>query len=438
MDLTQSLRYLDSLANFEKFTEYDYSKAYDLKRISRLLSLLDNPEKRYPTITVSGTKGKGSTVSMLASIFNSAGIKAGALISPHLVCVNERIKVGERHISDSEFSSEISAIRDIAARHHLPDLTYFEVITAAAFSYFSRKKVEIAVLEVGLGGRLDAVNTARSPISAIMPVSYDHTRLLGTSLKDIAGEKCGIIHENSCVVCARQPAEVLPVVKRVVLRRRARLILAGRDIVVSNAKTSLSGTDFDLKTKSGFYKKLHSPLRGIHQSENAAVAVSLAETAGQRFNLPISKDVVRRGLAAADFPARFQLGLFRHRRVVLDGAQNVVSANALKKALNDIFDKRHICLILGVSSDKDYHKIVRILCPVSRSVIFTQADTPRALPADNLARAAGAYSKKGFVCYDLKDALTMAAAITPEKGVIVITGSLFLAAGALRILDGRH
>ncbi|MFA5068926.1 MAG: folylpolyglutamate synthase/dihydrofolate synthase family protein [Candidatus Omnitrophota bacterium] len=435
MDFAQSLRYLDSLANFEKFTAYNYGRVYDLNRIFSLLAFLGNPQTQYPTITVSGTKGKGSTVSILGSIFNSAGVQAGVLISPHLLRVNERIRVGGRHISDSEFSLEVSVIRDIAARHGLKRLTYFEVITAAAFLYFWRKKVKIAVLEVGLGGRLDAVNTARSLISAITPISYDHTRLLGTSLKSIACEKCGIIHNNSYVVCARQPSEALLVVKSVASKKNARLILAGRDIVISNAKTSLSGTCFDLKTRYDFYKKLHSPLIGLYQSANAAVAVSLAEAARDRLDLNITKAAIRKGVAGVNFPGRFHLSFFQRRTVVLDGAQNAVSALALKGALKDIFGDRHICLILGVSSDKDYRGIAKILCPVSRDIIFTQADTPRALPASELARGAGLYLRKGFVCYDLIDAIGTAGAITPMKGVIVITGSLFLVSEALRILN---
>jgi dihydrofolate synthase / folylpolyglutamate synthase len=262
MNFAQSLHYLDTLVNYEKFSDYNYGRAYKLSRIKRLLCLLGSPQRRFPAVTVVGTKGKGSTACMLGSILNAAGIKTGIFISPHLISVRERIRVGTRCISEKAFACGISKIKDIARTQGISRLTYFEAVVLAAFLYFLREKIEIAVLEAGLGGRLDAVNTAISPISVITPISYDHTHLLGNSLREIAKEKCGIIHDNSCVVSAKQPKEALDVIKDVTRKKNACLYILGKDITPGNVKTSLSGTDFSLKTRYNHYKRLHTPLIG--------------------------------------------------------------------------------------------------------------------------------------------------------------------------------
>ena len=433
MNFAQSLHYLDTLINYEKFSNYNYSRCYNLDRIRKLLFLLGRPQEKFPAVTIAGTKGKGSTVCMLGSILNASGIKAGIFVSPHLVSIRERIKVGTQRISEKAFACEISKIKNIIDVHRIKGITYFEAITSAAFLYFLREKVEIAILEVGLGGRLDAVNIAESSISAITPISHDHTHLLGRSLREIAKEKCGIIHNNSYVVSAKQEKQALDVINSITLKKNSRLFLLGRDIMVSNIKTSLSGTDFSLKTRYNSYRRLHTPLIGSYQASNASVAVCLAEAISSKQGFRISENDIKKGIRRVRFPGRFQV-LSIKPYIILDGAQNKASAEALKGALKRIFNKKYISLILGVSSDKDYKQIAKNLCPLAKNVIFTQADSPRALPAKELARGAGNFSAKSFLCYDLKDSMDFAESITPKDGVIVITGSLFLAGEALRIL----
>jgi dihydrofolate synthase / folylpolyglutamate synthase len=433
MKFNQSLHYLGSLTNYEKFSDYNYSRAYNLDRIRKLLFYLGNPQERYLKVAIAGTKGKGSLACMLGSILSAAGIKTGVFTSPHLVSIRERIKVDSLFISEPEFAREISEVKDTAHKHQINGLTYFEVITAAAFSYFLHKKVKIAVLEAGLGGRLDAVNAAQPVIAAITPISLDHTHLLGASLKKIAIEKSGIIHNNACIVSAKQAKDALDVIKYFTAKKNAKLSIEGRDTKAGDISVSLHGTSFNLKTKHAFYRKLHTPLIGKHQAQNASVAVCLCEIINHSTGLNISEAHIRKGIGNARLPGRFQVCCDRPY-IVLDGAQNKASAAALKSTIQKVFHGRDICLILGISADKDYRQIAKNLCPLAGNVIFTQAASPRAMPAIKLAREVRGLAKKGYLCYGIDDAINFARSITPQDGVIIITGSLFLVGEALEIL----
>lgn len=432
MDYQETLCYLNGLINYEKFSDYNYAKAYNLDRIEKILLHLDNPHKRYPSVIISGTKGKGSSVCMLSSVLNAADIRTGRFVSPHLVSVRERIEVGGKYISKREFSSILSRIKKVIIRDRLKPVTFFEVLTAAAFLYFAQRKVEIAVLEVGLGGRLDATNVTRPSIAGIMPISYDHTHLLGTLLKDIAQEKCGIIHSRSSVVSGPQRPEVLSIIKRAVSRKKADLLVVGKDVISSNITISLSGTRFDLKTGNDLYKQLYTPLVGRHQAINVAVAICLLDQIKRRFGFKVEKRHVRRGLADVDLPGRFQV-LSRKPYIILDGAQNRASAKALRAACDEIFKKRCSCIVLGVSADKDVEAIIRELSPLAERIIFTRADSPRALEPELLARKAAFLRNRYYLCYDIKDALKFANAFAERDGIILVTGSLFLAKETLEV-----
>ena len=436
MDYQRTLCYLKGLVNYEKFADYNYASAYNLDTIKKILLYLGNPHKRYPSVIISGTKGKGSCASMLSSVLNAADVRTGRFVSPHLVSIRERIEVGGRLISERDFASMLSEIKKVIIKHSIMGVTFFEVLTAAAFLHFVRKEVEIAVLEVGLGGRLDATNAAQSLVAGIMPISYDHTHLLGNTLKKIAQEKCGIIHNQSSVVSSAQGPEALKIIKRVAKRNSARLLIAGRDIISSNVTTSLSGTRFDVKTGCGVYKRLYTPLVGRHQAQNAAVAISLAEQINSRFGLAIEEGHVRSGLADVNLVARFQV-LSKNPYIILDGAQNHASAKALRAVYSEIFNKKCSCIVLGVSADKDVKAIVRELSPLTERIICTRADSPRALAPELLARKSAFSRNKYYLCYDVKDALKFANAFAQRDGIILITGSLFLAKEALSECKGR-
>jgi dihydrofolate synthase / folylpolyglutamate synthase len=437
MDYSQSLRYLNTLIDYEKFSDYNYRVSYNLDNMHRLLGLLGNPQKTYPSVTVTGTKGKGSTVMMLGAVLRTAGIRAGVFISPHLISVLERIKVNGKHITEEEFAFVVSEIKKVVDKYNIKGLTFFEIITSAAFLYFSIKKAEIAVMEVGLGGRLDAVNAAQSRLSAITPISYDHVHLLGKTLQKIAREKSGIIHKNSSVIIGPQAQQALDTIMRVARKKKARALRIGKDIEIGNIETSLSGTTFNVKTPTRYYKNLCTPLAGGHQAVNAGIAVSLAENLKELFKLDIDKKHIVKGLSRVYFPGRFQV-LSKRPMIILDGAQNEDSAKALNNALRSVSISKDICFIIGVSSDKDPKAIAKRLFLDSQKVIFTQSFSLRAMPARRLINIAGTPGKEHFVCYDISDAMDFARRLLPKNGVIVVTGSLFLVGEALKLLGYKN
>lgn len=410
MNYKQALGYLDSFTNYEKFSNYNYKKAYSLTAIKRLLKLLDNPQDKYPSVTISGTKGKGSTAAILNSILINSGIRTGLFISPHLVSITERIRIKNRFISKKEFADTLSLVKKVIDKNRIKGLTFFEVLTAACFLYFAKKKIDIAVLEVGLGGRLDATNCASSCICAITPVSYDHTHLLGNSLEKIAKEKSGIIKKDAFVVSSPQEAKVLKVIKEQARRKNAKLFIADKNTRCENLKPALIGK---------------------HQLINARCAIKIADLLKERFGFNITEKNKQKGLTQVRFPGRFQI-ISKKPYIVLDGAQNQASAKALKDTFIEFFRKKKLILVLGISSDKDIEAIGRELCPLAESVIFTKADSQRAFEPSVLAQKLRRFCKNYYVAYDSKDALKFAKSFAEKKDVIMITGSLFLVGEILK------
>lgn len=439
MDYQKAAGFLNSLINYERFSNYNYKKAYNLQRIERLLSCLGNPHKKYPSVIISGTTGKGSCVYTLSSILSASCVKTGTFISPHLFSIRERIRTGRREISCEEFSYAVSQVKRVISKRGIRGITFFEALSATAFLYFSYKNIEIAVLEVGLGGRLDATNVSTPIITGITPIGYDHTHLLGSTLSEIAREKCGIIRSRSTVISGPQRPEALNVIKTAAYSRKAKLLLYGRDMASRNIRVSLSGTRFDLKTAKARYKKLHTPLIGRHQAVNAAVAVSLAENIGKTLNFKIKRAQIREGLARTAACGRFQV-LAKNPYIILDGAHNQESIKALTAAFIEIFGKIRPCIILGLSADKDARAIVKQLSAISANMIFTRSGSSRSLEPDSLAQRAQALSAASYACYDIEDALGLARSLTDKSGVILITGSFFLAKEALEAVrkSTRH
>jgi len=432
MNYNKALIYLSKFLNYEKFSNYNYRSSYSLDRVERLLMLLDNPQKRYPSVIISGTKGKGSTATILASILDRAGIKTGLFTSPHLISVRERIKISRILISKREFSSLISLIKKVIEKEGLSQMTYFEIITSLALLYFADRGVDLAILEVGLGGRLDATNAAGSQISALTPISYDHTHLLGSSIEKIAKEKCGIIKRGSFVVSAPQKREALAVIKDRIERERGDLLLVGKAIRCSDPEVSIHGTRFNADTPYSSYSNLRVSLIGTHQAINSLTALGIVEGLRKRYGFEIREEQVRSALGGIESFARFQI-VSKSPYIVLDGAQNGASAKVLKDTFIKIFGREHkVNLILGISSDKDIEAIGSSLCPLADSVIFTRADSPRAMQPAVLAQRLGRLCKDYSVAYDVRDALIFAKDLSSRKDIILIAGSLFLAGDALR------
>jgi len=393
------------------------SMRFGLEAITELLMRLGNPQNSYKTILIAGTNGKGSTAAMTASILHSAGYKVGLYTSPHLIDVRERIVVSGRKINKKEF---IHTVANAKSKLKQP-VTYFEFLTAVAFLYFQRQHVDIAVLEVGLGGRLDATNVCKPIVSVITNIGLDHTAYLGNSLTAIAHEKAGIIkHKGVCVTAAKQK-QVLEVLNSVCLDRRAKLYFLGSDIRIKSQKDGLlayQGLQRNLKN-------LPIPLKGSHQCSNAALALAAVELCGKN-GFKIDDESISRGLGNTHWEARLEI-LQNNPFFILDGAHNPAGIRVLCQALKRNFSYRRLILIFGALADKNYREMLRLIAPLSPKIILTQLKVGRAVPVDDMARVLNEMGYPVIVTKNVGKAIERAQALADRKDLICAAGSLYLA-----------
>jgi dihydrofolate synthase / folylpolyglutamate synthase len=409
MNKLKSSAYLASL-NIDKMR-------FGLKAITELLSRLGNPQNTYKTITIAGTNGKGSTAAMAASILHSAGYKVGLYTSPHLVDVRERIVVNGKKISLQEFNRTIAYVKDKIQQ----PVTYFEFLTAVAFVYFQRQKVNLAVLEVGLGGRLDATNVCNPLVSVITNIAFDHTAYLGNTLESITREKAGIIKRNSICVTAAKQKKVLDILANVCRRRRSKLYCLNRDIKIKRQKDGLL-------TYGGLYRNIENlkiPLMGEHQLSNATLALASIELCAKK-GFPADDQAIYTGLKNTHWEARLEI-LQSNPLFLLDGAHNPAGIDALCRSLKKDFSSRRLILIFGVLDDKDYRQMLRKIAPLSSVIILTQIKTGRAVPVNDISKTAQKMGYKTIVTQNVNEAIARALKMAGKRDLICATGSFYLA-----------
>ena len=331
------MEYLNSFLNYEQVTAYRYPEVFSLDRMERLLDRLGNPHRRYPTLHVAGTKGKGSTCAFAASILRAAGLRVGLYTSPHLITFRERFRINGRPIPEEKLAEVVGRIQPNAA----PDLTFFEVTTACAFLYFAQERVDAAVVEVGLGGRLDATNLLMPEVTVITPISLDHMDKLGDTVEAIAREKAGIIKPGVPVVMASQPIEARRVFEETAVGRGAPLHGVEKEVRSDEVILSLEGTRCGIETPVRSYPDLQIPLLGRHQLSNAVAAIRAVELFAQRRGLSLTSRAVQEGLRQTEWPGRCQL-IQGNPPILLDGAQNAASARVLKEMVAELFPGRRV------------------------------------------------------------------------------------------------
>ncbi len=390
--------------------------------VKRLLKRLGNPQDRYRSILVGGTNGKGSTAASLASVLQTAGYRVGLYTSPHLVDFRERIRVNGILIPGSTLCDLIRRVR----RADVEGVTYFEFATVLAMIHFARCRVDVAVLEVGMGGRLDATNVVRPELSIISNIARDHAEYLGYRLEDIAREKAGIIRRRGVCITAARQSPVIAVIDRVCRQQGARMLRIGREFRI-RAET---GGSFHFRGPGLEMRKLSLALTGPHQRENAALALgALGVLRGKGFQ--ISDKAVRLGLASVRWEGRLER-VAEHPTILLDGAHNAAGSAALRRALGE-FKFRRIILVLGILADKDYRGIVRRLAPLAHRVIVTRPPDNRALAPELLAAEAVRWCSRVDIVAKPRYAVVRARELAGADDVICIAGSLFLV-GAVRPL----
>lgn len=426
--------WLYSFIDYGVKRSYRYSaEVFDLSRVKALLASLGDPQDRFLSVHIAGTKGKGSTGAMLESCLRAAGYTTGLYSSPHLINFTERIQVNGRQIPESDLVGLVERLKphvDV-----LPEISTYELTTASAFMYFADNQVEAAVVEVGLGGRLDATNVIHPRVSVITSLSYDHTHLLGESLSKIAAEKAGIIKSDTPVVLAPQQLEAEHVVRAIAEERNAPVLQVNRDWHYAAGSRDFEAQTFQVWREGQEDSKvdLSIPLLGHHQVQNGALAFAALQSASER-GLPIEIRHIQEGMASTNWPGRFQI-LSQEPAIVLDSAHNRDSALKLRIALDDYFPGRMVTMVFGASSDKDVRGMFLELAPRVARVILTQANHPRSEDPLALAGLARAFGFEADVVLPVSAAMQRATEQAKRDEVVLATGSLFVVGSALAAWD---
>ena len=436
-----ALDYLYSYVDYSLTHAFKYSsEEFDLSRMQALLESLNNPHQDYKVLHVAGTKGKGSVSAMMASALHANGYKVGFYTSPHLQEYTERFQIDGEEISKREMAELVEELKPHVEK--IQRLTTFEITTALAFLYFSKHKVDVAVVEVGLGGRLDATNLVDPLVSVITSLSMDHMAVLGSTLAQIASEKAGIIKPGRPVVLSPQKYEAREVVEEVAKKNHSRLLLLGREYRFAADSHSLDGQSLLIWRRedqslmdqylenghSGEWKplRLEIPLLGYHQVTNAATAYVALQVAKEE-GLTITNEAIREGFKTVRWPARFEL-LRRDPPLIIDSAHNRDSALKLRVAIDDYFDGMPVILVFGVSADKDVGGMYAELLPRVERVITTESVHPRAKDAQQLAEMARECGRPAQAVVPVESALKTALNLAGTDKAIVVAGSLFIAA----------
>jgi dihydrofolate synthase/folylpolyglutamate synthase len=406
---------LDYLYGLERF-----GMIFGLAQVERILEAIGNPHREIQALHIGGTNGKGSTAAMMASILQKEGYQVGLYTSPHLVRFTERIKVNGKEIEKEEVAALAGWMRErIEAARIESRFTFFDFTTAMAFLYFKQRMVDLAILEVGLGGRLDSTNVVDPLISIITNVAKDHEEQLGRSISKIAREKAGIVKKGRPLITAATQPQVLRLFSEVCREKESPYFKVGKEFRYVQAE----GTSFNYE---GLQRKLwgvHLNLRGFHQIVNATTALGAMEVL-EDLGYNVSTDAMVEGLKEVDWPGRLEM-VYSLPQVILDGAHNPAGALVLKESLEKEFQYRRLILLVGMMKDKDIRSVLHLLAPLADHIILTRPHTDRAAPPIVLKKALGQNGRKAVIVEDLKEAIERGLSMTGEEDLLCLTGSLY-------------
>jgi len=409
---TEYQRTLEWLYTLEAAKGMDFK----LERVALALERLGNPQRRFASVHVAGTNGKGSVAAMLHAMLSAGGHRVGLYVSPHLERFTERIRVGQAEVTEAEVVELASDVRRVAASRGA-ELTFFELVTVMAFLHFARAGVEVAVVEVGLGGRLDATNVIDPEVSVITTIALDHTEFLGETIAAVAAEKGGIIKPHRPVVIGVVGAEAAAVLNRIAAERHAEVFQAGRDYRVTSTE---EGLQFDGLGSS--FRGLELGVPGTYQYENAATA--LAAVAVLRSRFPLAEAAIRGGLASVRWPGRFET-VGTTPLIILDGAHNVAGMAALVSELTPLLRGRKLHVLFAVMRDKQWRAMIELLGPLCASATVTQVLPPRGEAPEQVADIFRSYCPAGCEA-DPVQAWEKTRTRVGSDDVLLVTGSLFL------------
>ncbi len=431
LNYDQATRYLDGFVNFERIPPDQQARKEQLTldRIEWLLHQVGDPHSELPAVHVAGTKGKGSVAAMVESISRAAGLTTGLYTSPHLVDLRERIRISGRRITPDAFACQMTRLHDhleaVRDRRDTRRPTYFEIMTHVAFLQFVESAVEMAAVEVGMGGRLDATNVLSPVVCAITNISMDHTRQLGDTLAEIAGEKAGIVKPGTPVVVSPNAPEALAAITAAADLCGAPVLLIGDDIRLDEASRPAHG--FAVTTPTARFDNLTVALSGHHQRQNAAVAVAAAEIFFEDTGRELPADAVREGLASLQWPGRLEK-VAESPLVVLDGAHNGASIVAALAGLREEYSPERIVVLFGAAVEKDIPAMVRAVLDGADTMILTESGNPRQgllSEVESAVRSSSAGRELATIP-DIDEAIKAARDEAGEAGAVLVTGSLYL------------
>ena len=425
------------IQTYQQATEYLFSKSafgmkLGLENIRNLLKRLNHPERTFPTVHVAGTNGKGSTAAILESILRAAGNKTGLYTSPHLIDMRERIRINGRKISKKEVLERILSIQ---SEIEATGVSFFEILTALAFLHFARNNSDIAVLETGLGGRLDATNTVSPLLTLITEIGLEHTRILGRNLESIAGEKAGILKPGVTCLCGTHRKKVMAFFSQYASENGVPLHFVRDTTRIRRICLSENGSQFDCDTGERQYKGLRLNLLGSHQVDNAAMAISAVD-ALEKGGWSVSESAVRHGLAHVEWPGRLQL-LHGTPRLLVDAAHNPLGVRSLIKALRTIFEYDRLILVFGVLADKNYRYMICRLAPLAHRIILTRPLSHRALDPEKLSRLKCLERHKPEPIPEINEAMGRAMQLAGTNDLVCAAGSIYLIGEVLRLRKYR-
>ncbi|MFP4668852.1 MAG: bifunctional folylpolyglutamate synthase/dihydrofolate synthase, partial [Desulfobacterales bacterium] len=400
--------------------------------IGAMLEGLGHPEKNFSCIHVAGTNGKGSIASALAAILQASGYRVGLFTSPHLVRFNERICINNKQISDKGVVEAYEAVKAAAPKDREP--TFFEYSTAMALYSFSREKIDWAVMETGMGGRLDATNILNPDLCIISNISLEHRAYLGDTIAQIAAEKGGIIKHGTPVVTGVHQKSAIETTERIAKEKNAPLLRRGRDFRVRRRKAEDRDFKFTYHGIDHKWPDMQSSLRGIHQLDNAALVLASCEIL-IRQGVSINLESVKKGMENVNWPGRLEV-LDTCPEVIIDGAHNLIAARRLAAFLEDYTEKQKITLVIGILDDKPYRAMLKSLVPLCHKIIITRPKIERSLPAARLAKAVRQMTDQAEIIEDVAEAVSRAMETTSENDIVCIAGSLYVVGEAKAALEG--
>ena len=422
----------------EQCTDFIFKlKAVDHKRtplvmMREVLTRLDNPQNRLKTIHLAGSNGKGSTVNALREMLEGAGYKVGAFTSPHLERVNERMTINGMPISDEQFlhyMNVLAIIIEVDYNGEYP--SFFEVVTLIMFQYFADAQVDFALIETGLGGRLDATNVITPLVSIITTISLEHTAFLGETFAKVAFEKAGIIKEGVPVIVGVKNQEALEVIRKVAIERHAKCFILNEDFIVTAIQQGEYMQYFDYEKGNMKMDAIALKMAGAHQIANASLAITAMLILQEYGDVTLADTTIRRALQTAQWAGRFEQV---SRDIILDGAHNPEGIAALLQTLKDVYPNRNYHFIYAALSDKDHATSIKLMDQVAKSMAFTQIPLPNAMPAEQLA-ALSKHPKKGYSA-EWQGVIDAEIREKDADDILVITGSLYFIAEARKLLQG--